>query len=159
MTGPKPERTQSADVEASLCRSLRILFLAFLAAPADPGRRRSAAVRRFAALARLAARRHVPAKATPPGRRLAAWWAAGRPRVDFGGPPLTREGDMARGRRLLGRFVLRLVVTAFVGATLGLPGTSHTLVSYLSMQIVPAFAESGGQSLSTSKSFLRNTDV
>jgi hypothetical protein len=80
MTG----RTHSADAEASLRRSLGILFLAFLTAPADPGRPRSAAVRRFAALARLAARRHLPAKQTPTGRRLATRWAAGHPRVDFG---------------------------------------------------------------------------
>jgi hypothetical protein len=83
MTGPKPVRTQPAVVEASLRRALLILFLAFLAAPADPGRPRSAAVRRFAALARLAARRHLPAKETPTGRRLAAPWVVGRARVDF----------------------------------------------------------------------------
>ena len=80
MTAPKPVR----DVEASLLRALRILLLAFLAAPADPGRRRSPAVRRFAALARLAGRRHLPAKDTPTGRRVYARWAAGFPMVAGG---------------------------------------------------------------------------
>jgi outer membrane protein assembly factor BamB len=67
--------------------SLRVLFLALMTAPADPGGRSNAAVRRLAALARLYARPRLPTIPTPPTCRLV--------------PTLTPKGDTMIARRKL----------------------------------------------------------